>query len=387
MTLSAPLPRASLAAPAGMVGFATAVVVATEFIVIGLLPQMARDLQISLPSAGHFVAAFALGSAICGPLLMIPASRLEPRLAMVAALLPFALGNGAAVALPGYWTVLAVRILEGAALPVVVSIGSAAVAALAGPGREGRAVSLIYIGVVAGIVVAMPVGTVLGDAIDWRFTFIILGGFALIAAAVLVVGFPRLGAEPTGIIGEAAVLRQPMVHVHLMLSALIFAAMFAPYTYLAALLEGAGLNGAQTAAALMGFGLAGIPGNAIAGNLSDRGATRATAGAALLLAATMAALPFTAASPVFWPLLALWGAVHAGAFLICQIRVMQAAPAAPAFGGALNISAANLGIAAGAATGGELVHRGGMDAAILGGGALALAALALAAAMVRSGER
>jgi predicted MFS family arabinose efflux permease len=375
--------------PAGMVAFATAVVVATEFIVVGLLPPMARDLAVSLPSAGHFVSAFALGSAIFGPLLMIPAGRWEPRRVMALALVPFVLGNLAAAAMPGYFMVLAVRILEGATLPVLVSTGSAALAALAGPGREGRAVSLVYLGVVAGLVVAMPAGTALAGAVDWRMSFIALGGLALMAMTALALGFPRLGSGPASVAGELSAVRRPSVLAHLVLSALIFAALFAPYTYLAALLEGpVGLGATGIAWALMGFGLAGIPGNSAAGFLSDRGATRATAGAALLLAATLVVLPYAAAClALLLPVLAIWGAVHAGVFLLCQMRVMQSAPDAPAFAGTLNISAANLGIAAGGAFGGEMLMRGGIEAVTGGGAALALLALAFAVALLKAGER
>lgn len=286
MIVSLPAQTTSLAVPAGVVAFATAVVVATEFIVVGLLPAMARDLKISLPEAGHFVSAFALSSAVFGPLLMIPTNGWQPRRVMAVALIPFTLGNLAASVMPSYPMVLLVRILQGATLPVLVSIGSAAVASLAGPGREGRAVSLIYVGVVAGIVVAMPAGAVLADAIHWRISFVILGGLALIAAWGLFIGFPRIAmAEAASMLNQLSILRQPVLQAQLLLSAVLFAAMFAPYTYLAAFLEIAGGLGALgVAGVLAGFGLAGIPGNMIAGWLSDRGPTQATIGVALILA-------------------------------------------------------------------------------------------------------
>jgi predicted MFS family arabinose efflux permease len=389
VTSCAASPGRSLAVLASVVAFATAVVVATEFIVVGLLPPMARDLAITLPSAGHFVSAFALGSAIFGPLLMIPASRWEPRRVMALALVPFVLGNVAAAAMPGYWVVLAVRVLEGATLPVLVSTGSAALAGLAGPGREGWAVSLVYLGVVAGLVVALPAGTALAGTLDWRMSFVALGSLALAAMIALALGFPRLGSGQTSVAGELSAVRRPAVLAHLALSALIFAAMFAPYTYLAAMLEGpAGLGAIGIAWALMGFGLAGIPGNSAAGFLSDRGPTRATAWAALLLALTLVAVPYAATSlPLLLPVLAIWGAVHAAVFLLCQMRVMQSAPDAPAFAGTLNISAANLGIAAGGAFGGEMLTRGGIEAVTGGGAVLALLALAFAVVLRKAGER
>lgn len=390
MTASIPARTPSLAVPAGAVAFATAVVVATEFIVVGLLPAMARDLKISLPEVGGFVSAFAFSSAVFGPLLMIPAGRWQPRRVMAVALIPFVLGNLAAAAMPSYTMLLLVRILQGATLPVLVSVGSAAVASLAGPGREGWAVSLIYIGVVAGIVVAMPAGIILADAIDWRISFVMLGGLAVVAAWGLFFGFPRMpmGRLPT-MLDQLSILRQPILQAQLLLSAVLFSAMFAPYTYLAALLEiTGGLGALSVAGVLAGFGLAGIPGNMIAGWLSDRGPTQATIGVALMLALAMAAVAFASDFLLLLlPLLAIWGAAHAAAFLLSQMRVMLSAPTAPAFAAALNISAANIGIAAGAAIGGAIVERAGIAATGLGGAALALLALMIAAALRGMGVR
>jgi DHA1 family inner membrane transport protein len=365
-------------------------VVATEFIAIGLLPAMSRGLEISLGEAGHFVSVFALGSAVLGPLLTMPAVRWQPRIVMVAALVPFALGNLAAAALPGYGVVLATRLLQGAALPVLVSIGSAAVADLAGPGREGRAVAVVYIGVIAGTVIAMPAGAVLADAIDWRISFLLLGGLSLAAATSLYIAFPRMNAgSPAVMRDQISILSQPIVWAQLLLSAVLFAAMFAPYTYLAALLEStAGLNATGIAGMLAWFGLAGIPGNMIAGRLSDNGPTRATSGIALILLMAWLALAYAGNGlAVLLPLLAIWGAAHAAAFLSSQIRVMQSAPSAPAFAAALNISAANIGIAAGAAAGGAIIEQASVTATGIGGAALAVAAVVLASALRGMGVR
>jgi DHA1 family inner membrane transport protein len=380
----------SLGVPAGLAAFATAVVVATEFIVVGLLVPMARDLGISLADAGHFVSLFALSSAVFGPLLMMLAGAWEPRRVMVLALIPFVLGNLAAALMPSYEAVLLVRAAQGATLPVLVSAASAAIANLAGPGREGRAVSLIYIGVVAGVVVAMPAGTLLADAMDWRVSFVLLGALSMVACLGLSAAFPDIdmGRTPK-MLAQLAILGRPVVQAQLLLSAMLFAAMFVPYTYLAALLETDGGMGALAVAGLLaGFGLAGIPGNMIAGRLGDRGPVQATIANTLVLAVAMTGATLTAGAPaLLLPLLAVWGAAHAAAFLLSQVRVMVSAPEAPAFAAALNISAANVGIALGAAIGGLVVERAGLAATGPGGAAIALAAVATAAALRRMGER
>jgi MFS transporter, DHA1 family, inner membrane transport protein len=380
----------SLAGPAAMVACATAVVVTTEFIVVGVLPEMARDLGVGVVEAGRFVSWFALASALLGPPLTIVASRMEPRRVVALGLWAFALGNLAAALAPGYALILAVRVVQGAVLPALVSVGSVAIARLAGPGQEGRAVALVYLGVVVALVLAVPGGVVLAEHGGWRTSFLCLALLAAIAAAILGAAFPRLGTSgPASIAAQARIMRRPMLQAHLGLSALLFAAMFAAYSYLAAFLETvAGFDGGRIAAALMGFGIAGVLGNWIAGRVVDRGPTAASAGVAFVLMLAMAAVSL--AGDRLLPLVALlavWGAAHTAAFLVCQVRVMLAAPVAPAFASSLNIAACNLGIAAGAEAGGWIVGQHGIGAVGYGGGALAGLALAMALAMARLGQR
>jgi MFS transporter, DHA1 family, inner membrane transport protein len=385
----APSARSS-AAPAVMLAFATAIVMTTEFMVVGLLPEMARDLDISIVEAGHFVSWFALSSAILGPPLTIVASSSEPRRVLAAVLLAFALGNFAATLEPSYAVIVVVRVIQGAALPVLVSIGSAAIAELAGRGREGQAVAHVYIGVAVAIVLAVPAGVVLADYGGWPISFVSLAVLAAVATAVLGTAFPRL--ETSGLASmhaQAMILRRPAVLIHLLLSAILFTAMFAAYTYLAALLEAiAGFDGRRIAGALMGFGIAGLLGNWMAGRVADRGATAATAGVAFVLMLAMAAVSLVGGRLILLlPLLAVWGAAHTAAFLLCQVRVMLVAPSAPAFASSLNISAGNVGIAAGAVAGGWIVDHYGIGAVGFGGAALAASVLAIAVAVQRVGGR
>jgi MFS transporter, DHA1 family, inner membrane transport protein len=390
LTAAVPAAGRSLAGPAAVLGFATAVVVTTEFIVVGLLPEMARDLEVSVAEAGRFVSWFALASALLGPPLTIIASRLQPHRMLAAAMLPFALGNLGAALLPSYPMIVAVRVVEGATLPVLVSIGSAVIAQLAGQGREGQAVALVYFGVVFAIVVAVPGGVIVADHGGWPASFLSLAILAAIATALLGVAFPRLEtSEAASMKAQARIMRRPIVQAHLLVSAILFAAMFAAYSYLAAFLEEvAGFDGRGIAATLMGFGTAGVIGNWLAGRVVDRGPTAASAGVAALLMLAMAAVSLVGGRLVLLlPLLAVWGAAHTAAFLLCQVRVMLAAPVAPAFASSLNIAACNLGIAGGAEAGGWIVDGYGIGAVGYAGAALAALALVMALAMTRLGQR
>jgi DHA1 family inner membrane transport protein len=275
----------SLTGAITMLAFATAVIVATEFIVVGLLPMIARDLDVSLAETGLFVTWFALSSAILGPILTIVAGRLEPRSVLVAALLAFGFGNLIVALVPNYTAITAVRVVQGATLPVFVSIANAAVVRLAGPGREGRAIALVNIGVVAGLVLAVPGGVVLADHSGWSTSFVGLAILAIIATANISTAFPRLGNTGlASIMAQAMILRQPLFLAHLLLSAVLFTAMFAAYTYLAAFLEiVAGFDGRDVALALVGFGVAGLFGNwgrrARRGSGADYGNGRSCRGA------------------------------------------------------------------------------------------------------------
>jgi len=393
-------PRAGTSRAVALLAGAAVVVVTTEFVVVGLLPAMGRDLAISLDRAGRLVTWFALSAAVLGPVLTIAASRWAPHRVLAAALAPFAIGNLVTAVASSYWLLAAIRMVEGAVLPAFVSVGNAAVAELAGRGREGRAIAAANLGVIAGIVLTVPAGVALAEHTGWRAIFVGLAALTGIAALAVYVAFPRSirdvrrrdGArERDGDGGAAspraqvAILWQPRFLAHLLLSAVLFTAMFAGYTYLTAFLEEvAGLRGARLAAVLVGFGLVGLFGNWIAGRVVDRRPTGATAGAAFALLLATAAVSAIGAGrdlAILFPLLGLWGAAHAAAFVLCQVRVMLAGPSAPAFASSLNIAACNLGIAAGALVGGAIVQHVGVAAIGYGSAALAAVALAIAAHM------
>lgn len=379
-----------LVAASVMLAFATGVVVTTEFVVVGLMPEMARDLGVTVAAAGWFVTWFALGSALFGPPLTVVASRLSPRVVLVATLLVFSLGNLLVTLAPSYAAIVAVRIAQGATLPVLVSIGSASIARMAAPGRQGKAVGIVYLGVAIALVAAVPGGVALADVSGWALSFAILSILALLGALVLGTSFPRVEfPAPVLMKAQAAILRQPLVQAHLLLSAVIFTGMFSAYSYLAAFLEAvARFDGSHIAAAFAGFGLAGLLGNWIAGRVVDRRPMATTAGVAVILMLAMSTASLVGDKLVLLlPLLTVWGAAHTAAFLSCQVRVMHAASAAPAFASSLNISACNLGIAIGAVAGGWVVDRLGPGMIGLGGGALSACALVIAVAIQSGGVK
>jgi MFS transporter, DHA1 family, inner membrane transport protein len=358
-----------------ILAFGAAVVVASEFIVIGIAPAMARSLDLSLAHVGWFVTCFAIGSAVLGPIAVMAARRLRADHAMIVALVPFVAATVTPL-IEAVWLISLLRLLQGAALPLFISVASDSLRRLWG--RDEEAVARIYVGVVVGTVAAAPAGAAIADLLDWRTTFVGLGGLAALAM-LLVLTRPslRLGAVVAGGLGrEAAVFLRPMVMLHLSLSLAQFAAMFCTYAFLAGVLEDVGVTKGAVGAWLLLFGLAGIVGNLAAGRACPAWMHANVLTTVAVLAAATAILPFLAPTPILLvPVLIGWGAAHAASFVICQLRVTRAAPQAPRLAAAMNISAANIGIATGSAIGGQLFEARGLVGLSMAG--LILCALTL----------
>jgi predicted MFS family arabinose efflux permease len=211
---------------------ASAIIVATEFVVVGLLPVLAHDLDISTAAAGHLVGAFALSASLLGPPLTLAAARLGPRRILIGTLSLFAATDLATVLHPHFALVLTMRIVRGAALPVFISVGAATISTLAPPERRGWALALANTGFAGGIVIALPAGVALADSGLWAPSFVALAGVSLAAAALLVLIFPESKSRGRPRMAAAAhLLRVPSFLLHLALSVAVFAAMFASYTY------------------------------------------------------------------------------------------------------------------------------------------------------------
>ena len=384
-------PAPSFTLAIGLLAFTMFVIVTTEFVVVGLLPAIAKDLDLSLAEAGWFVTWFALAAALLGPPLTMLAGRCDPRHVLVTAAIVFAAGN-LAIALASHSSIIvAVRLLQGCPLPAVASAAAVAPARLAGAEREGWAVSRVNIGVVAATVLGVPAGAMAADYAGWPASFVGLALLGLISAGLVAVWFPRMEiAKQPSMLTETSLLGRPAFLMHLLLSCILFAGMFAGYTYIAALLGAlANLDAATIGWALMGFGFAGVFGNWLAGRVVDRDPLAATAWVAFALAFAMAVVAPAgqSLSGLLGLVVGLWGAAHLAAFVISQVRVMRAGREAAAFAISLNISVCNLGIGLGATLGGRIVDHHGVGAVGYAGAAAAAAALLITIAMTVARSR
>ncbi|KPF42808.1 MFS transporter [Rhizobium sp. AAP43] len=359
------------------------VIVTTEFIIVGLLPSLSRDLGVSVSTAGQLVTLFAFTVMIAGPFLTAMLSHLERRRLFIFILGVFAVSNALAALAPNIWVLGLARFVPALALPVFWGTASESAAELVGAKHASKAISQVYMGIAAAMVLGIPIGTLASDAIDWRGTFWLLAGMSLMMAVLLAFFMPII-VQPKKVsaLAQALILRDPFFLANIALSVVVFTAMFTAYTYLADVLERVAMvPPSQVGWWLMGFGLLGMVGNWLGGHFVGRGPLVATGVASLILAAGMAATPYLASSHGLLMLaLGAWGIANTALYPICQVRVMKAASHSQALAGTLNVSMANAGIGLGALIGGATIKH--WDLAFVGYVAAAIAISAAALAMI-----
>ena len=339
-------------------------VLTTEFVIVGLLPGIARDLEVSVSQAGLLVTLFAFTVACFGPFLTAWAARFERKRLFVGILLVFAASNALAAMADNLYVMGVARLIPALGLPVFWALASETAVDIVGPAYAGRAISKISFGVVCATVFGIPVGTLIGDALGWRAAFAVLALLALAKALLLYVYLPRTPRhnQATSLLGQFGILRSRLLQGHVLLSVLVFSGMFTAYTYLADILERlAGFNGTVVGWCLMGFGAVGLIGNSLGGRAVDRHPLKASAAfCALMMVGMIAVVPAIHTVYGLGLALAIWGMTQAALFLVSHVRLIKAAPQAPAFAASLNIAGANLGIGLGAVIGGRVIDTLGL---------------------------
>lgn len=357
-------------------------ILTTEFVIVGLLPPMARDLHVSVSQAGLLVTLFAVTVAVVGPLLTARVAHYERKTLFVSTLLLFAVSNGLAAVSPNIAVMAVARFIPALLLPVFWALASETGMRIMGPGHTGKAVSTLNFGIVAATIFGIPIGTLISDRFGWRTAFAAIAVFALTKAVLLFAFLPTIrgNQERVPVWRQMRILRERKVSGHVGLSILVYAGMFTAYTYLADILEKlGGFNGAAVGWILMGFGGVGLLGNCLGGRFVDRHPLRASVGFCVPLAICLLLLTPMIKSPIGLTLvLAAWGVCHAALFTVSHTRVMKAAESTPALAASLNVSGANFGIALGALLGSRVIDLAGLGK--VGVAAALIVALAIAAA-------
>ncbi len=361
-------------------------ILTTEFLIVGLLPGLARDLHVTVSQAGLLVTLFAFTVAAVGPVLTALLANIERKRLFVSVLVIFGISNTVAALAPNIWVMALARFVPALALPVFWSLASATAVELVGPARAGRAISTVAFGIVAATVFGIPIGVLISDAWGWRTAFGVLAVVAFAKALLLLLVFPntRIHQHNVRLTTQLRILRNPMVIGHVVLSLLVFTGMFTAYTYLADMLERlAGFNGQVVGWSMMAFGAIGLLGNWWGGRIVDRSPLGATALFAGLMAIGLALLVPVIHSPALLAVaLGIWGAAQAALFIVCHVRLMKAAPQAPAFAASLNISGANIGIGVGAIVGGGVIDTFGLPSLGWASSSIVFASLVMALAMM-----
>ncbi|MFQ6331012.1 MFS transporter [Nocardia sp. CWNU-33] len=333
----------------------------TEFVTMGLLPDIASAMGVSEPTAGHAVSAYALGVVVGAPLIAALCARVPRKRLLVVLMVAFTIGNALTVLAPTFATLVVARCIAGLPHGAYFGVASLAAATLAPVGQRAKAVAAVMLGLSAANVVGVPSATWLGQHLGWRDAFVVVAAIGLATVAALLRYVPELtGIRTTNPMTELGALRRPQVLLTLLVGAVGFGGMFAVYTYITTTLtDVAGMRAGLVPLVLMLFGLGMVAGNIVGGVLADRGvdfAIFAALGAMVVILAGFVAAahnPYSAAIGAF-----LIGASGAALAPALQTRLMDVAADAQTLAAALNHAALNVANAAGAWLGGLVIAAG-----------------------------
>ncbi|TQN40905.1 DHA1 family inner membrane transport protein [Blastococcus colisei] len=351
----------------------------TEFVTMGVLPDIADGVGVDIPSAGHLISVYALGVVVGAPVIAALSARLPRRALLVGLMGAFLLGNVLTAVAPGYPTLLAARFLSGLPHGAYFGVASLVAASLVAPHLRGRAVSSVLLGLAAAMLTGVPAATWLGQQFGWRsayWTVVLLA--AVTVAAVLAVVPSSPGRPEATVRGELQALRRPQVLLTLGVGIVGFGGMFALYSYIAPVItDVAGLSRGTVPLILLVYGAGGVIGTALGGRLADLALFGSLVAALVALGVLLALVALTASSPAALVVGVFLVSVGASVLAVClQMRLMETAGDAQMLGAALNHSALNLANALGAWLGGLVIAAGlGFRAPSAVGAGLAAAGL------------
>jgi len=332
----------------------------SEFIIMGLLPNLSDDFHVSIPKAGVLVTGYALSVTIGAPIVAIATAKLERKLALLLLMGVFTLGNLACAVAPTYNLLFAARVLTALCHGAFFGIGSVVAANLVPRNQRAQAIALMFSGLTLANVLGVPAGTALGQAYGWRAAFWAIVPIGLIAAAAVFLLVPRQTGASIGLLHEFRVLRKPQVLLVLAMSTLTSASLFCVFTYIAPMLEAVTLVSPHTVTlTLLLFGVGITIGNLLGGALSDWRPMAFLIGALLTLIASLLALYYAEPHALFAIIMILlWGAIQFAAGAPLQSRIVDHASTAPNLASTLNQGAFNFGNATGASLGGLMLTAG-----------------------------
>ncbi|MER5352251.1 MFS transporter [Kitasatospora sp. NPDC002551] len=371
------MPLALLALAVGAFGIGT-----TEFVIMGLLPEIAADYGVSIPTAGLLVTGYALGVVLGAPLLTVLGTKVSRKRMLMLLMGLFVLGNLVSALAPSFGMMLTGRVVASLAHGAFFGIGSVVAADLVAPDKKAGAIATMFTGLTVANIVGVPLGTSIGQAVGWRTTFAgvaALGVVGLLGVAKLVPAMPR--PEGAHLRRELTAFRNPQVLLAMAMTVLGFGGVFAAITYIAPMMTNvAGYSDGAVTWLLVLFGTGMFLGNLLGGKYADRKLMPMLYTTLGGLAAVLALFTVTAHNKVLAAItIMLVGALGFATVPPLQKRVLDQAHGAPTLASAVNIGAFNLGNALAAWLGGMVIAAGlGYTSPNWVGAALAAAALVLA---------
>jgi DHA1 family inner membrane transport protein len=369
-----PVPLIALALSAFAIG-------TTEFVIMGLLPQVAQNLAVSIPRAGWLVSGYALGVFIGAPIMAIATQRLPHRSALLALMGIFIIGNTLCALAPSYGFLMVARVVTALCHGAFFGIGAVEAASLVAPNKRAQAVALMFTGLTLANVLGVPIGTAIGQVAGWRVTFWAVAGIGVAAFAGLFVLLPadEHRDAPPAMLRELTALR-PRIWLALLVTIVSSASVFTLFTYIAPILNGithVSPRGVTYTLFLVGIGM--TIGNVIGGRLADWRLTTTLIGALLSAGLALLALSLVGGDVIGTEIvLFLWAGIFFAACSALQMIAVTLGEGAPSLISTLNIGAFNAGNALGAWVGGEVIRHGfGLTAIPPAAAALAFGALGL----------
>ncbi|MFD0676372.1 MULTISPECIES: MFS transporter [unclassified Paenibacillus] len=329
----------------------------TEFIIMGLLPDVASNLHVSIPSAGLLITGYALGVAVGAPFITIATHRMQRKTLLILLMLIFITGNVLAALAPNYEILMVARIVAALTHGSFFGVGSVVAAELVPKEKRAGAIAIMFTGLTLANILGVPIGTFLGQSFGWRSTFWVISVVGLIALLGVMLLVPKVKAAQSSLRQELGVLKRPTVHVALLMTVFGFGGVFTAFTYITPILvDITGFSPGSVSYILVLFGIGITIGNIYGGKLADRRLLPSLTWILVSLAIILALFSLTdqnkilALITVFILGIAAFGTVPG-----LQLHMLNTAKEAPTLASTLNIAAFNLGNALGAYLGGVVI--------------------------------
>jgi MFS transporter, DHA1 family, inner membrane transport protein len=355
----------------------------SEFIIMGLLPDLAHSFQVSIPKTGILVSGYALSVTLGSPLVALALSRMDRKRALLILMGMFVAGNVLCALAPTFLLLLFARILTALCHGAFFGIGSIVAFHLVPRSERAQAITLMFSGLTLANVLGVPAGTALGQAFGWRFAFWALVPIGLIAGLGLFRMVPHQAAEKLHLKHEFHAALRPQVQLVLALSTLSSISLFCVFTYIAPILEQVThFSPAAVTRVLVVFGVGITLGNLLGGRLADWKQMPVLLAGFTLLIVVFLAMPFFELTVVPAVIMVfVWGCIHFATGSPLQARIVEQAKGAPNLASTLNQGAFNLGNALGASLGGIMLTAG-ISYRYLSLGSAAVASVALLVALI-----